>query len=47
MLKSSFGKDITFWGGGADTRHILNSGCPATRRDGAITRLIEDIIVYT
>ena len=23
-LKAEFGKDIAFWGGGADTRHILN-----------------------
>ena len=27
-LKQEFGKDITFWGGGADTRHILNRGTP-------------------
>ena len=26
FLKKEFGKDITFWGGGADTRHILNNG---------------------
>jgi uroporphyrinogen decarboxylase len=25
-LKKEFGKDITFWGGGANTRHILNRG---------------------
>ncbi|MEI6562492.1 MAG: uroporphyrinogen decarboxylase family protein [Verrucomicrobiota bacterium] len=25
-LKRDFGRDITFWGGGADTRHILNHG---------------------
>jgi uroporphyrinogen decarboxylase len=28
LLKKEFGKDITFWGGGADTRHILNRGTP-------------------
>ncbi|MBK8047938.1 MAG: methyltransferase [Anaerolineales bacterium] len=27
-LKREFGKDATFWGGGADTRHILNHGTP-------------------
>ena len=27
-LKKEFGKDVTFWGGGADTRFILNSGTP-------------------
>jgi uroporphyrinogen decarboxylase len=26
LLKKEFGRDITFWGGGADTRHILNHG---------------------
>ena len=25
-LKKEFGRDITFWGGGADTRHVLNHG---------------------
>ena len=25
-LKQEFGKDVTFWGGGTDTRSILNSG---------------------
>ncbi|MDD3942834.1 MAG: uroporphyrinogen decarboxylase family protein [Sphaerochaetaceae bacterium] len=25
-LKREFGKDVVFWGGGADTRHILNNG---------------------
>jgi uroporphyrinogen decarboxylase len=27
-LKQDFGKDIAFWGGGCDTRYILNSGTP-------------------
>lgn len=27
-LKKEFGQDITFWGGGADTRHILNRATP-------------------
>ena len=25
-LKQEFGKDVTFWGGGTDTRSILNTG---------------------
>jgi uroporphyrinogen decarboxylase len=28
-LKREFGKDITFWGGGADTRHVLNNATPS------------------
>jgi uroporphyrinogen decarboxylase len=28
-LKREFGKDVTFWGGGADTRTILNRATPA------------------
>ena len=27
-LKKEFGKDITFWGGGCDTRHVLNRATP-------------------
>ncbi|MHC4111143.1 MAG: uroporphyrinogen decarboxylase family protein, partial [Planctomycetota bacterium] len=27
-LKAEFGKDITFWGGGCDTRDILPTGMP-------------------
>jgi uroporphyrinogen decarboxylase len=27
-LKADFGKDITFWGGGCDTRNILPTGTP-------------------
>lgn len=27
-LKREFGDSVTFWGGGADTRHVLNSGTP-------------------
>ena len=27
-LKAEFGKDLTFWGGGCDTRHILPEGTP-------------------
>jgi len=32
-LKKEFGKDITFWGGGCDTRDILNHGTPEQVRD--------------
>lgn len=32
-LKKEFGKDITFWGGGCDTRQILNRGTPAQIKD--------------
>jgi len=32
-LKQEFGKDITFWGGGADTRHILNHATPEQVKD--------------
>ncbi|HHV99868.1 MAG TPA: methyltransferase [Clostridiaceae bacterium] len=32
-LKREFGKDITFWGGGCDTRYILNKGTPEQVRD--------------
>jgi uroporphyrinogen decarboxylase len=38
-LKRDFGKDITFWGGGADTRAILNHGTPATVRQDVLERL--------
>lgn len=32
-LKREFGKDIVFWGGGCDTRHVLNHGTPDEVRD--------------
>lgn len=32
-LKREFGKDVTFWGGGADTRATLNKGTPAQVKD--------------
>lgn len=32
-LKREFGNDITFWGGGCDTRRILNHASPAEVRD--------------
>jgi uroporphyrinogen decarboxylase len=38
-LKAEFGADITFWGGGADTRYILNHGTPAEVKDHVTERL--------
>jgi uroporphyrinogen decarboxylase len=32
-LKSEFGRDITFWGGGCDTKSILNSATPQKVKD--------------
>ena len=40
-LKKEFGKDITFWGAGCDTRHVLNHGTPQAVRD--YTRRMVDI----
>ncbi len=38
-LKRDFGKDITFWGGGADTRAILNHGTTDQVRMDVLDRL--------
>jgi len=38
-LKKDFGKDVTFWGGGADTRIVLNNGTPESVRKHVIERL--------
>lgn len=38
-LKREFGKDVTFWGGGSDTRYILNNGTPAQVKDDVKRRL--------
>jgi uroporphyrinogen decarboxylase len=38
-LKREFGRDITFWGGGSDTRHILNRGSAAEVKDDVRRRL--------
>ncbi len=32
-LKREFGRDLCFWGGGCDTRRVLNRGTPAEVRD--------------
>jgi uroporphyrinogen decarboxylase len=31
-LKREFGRDLTFWGGGCDTQHVLSRGTPAEVR---------------
>ena len=38
-LKSDFGADITFWGGGIDTRTVLNNGTPQQVKDQVQQRL--------
>jgi uroporphyrinogen decarboxylase len=38
-LKKDFGRDITFWGGGVDTRQVLNHGTPAQVREDVLRRL--------
>ncbi len=40
VLKKAFGKDVTFWGGGADTRSVLPFGTPDEVRDN-VRRNIE------
>jgi len=38
-LKREFGRDIVFWGGGVDTRAVLNRGSPADVRKQVLERL--------
>lgn len=38
-LKSEFGKDITFWGGGCNTRSVLNHGTPEDVRKNVLSNL--------
>ena len=38
-LKSEFGQDIVFWGGGCDTRRVLNMGTPQQVREHVTDRL--------
>jgi uroporphyrinogen decarboxylase len=38
-LKREFGPHITFWGGGCDTRHILNRGTSADVRANVLERM--------
>jgi uroporphyrinogen decarboxylase len=42
ILKREFGKDITFWGGGVDTQHILPFGSPKEVKE-EVKRRIEDL----
>ncbi len=41
-LKQDFGRDITFWGGGVDTQHVLPFGTPQEVADEA-RRRIDDL----
>ncbi len=41
-LKASYGKEITFWGGGADTQSVLPYGTPAQVAD-EVKRRIDDL----
>ena len=41
-LKREFGKDLTFWGGGVDTQHVLPFGTPAQVKD-EVKRRIDDL----
>ncbi len=38
-LKREFGKDLVFWGGGIDTRNVLNRGSPADVRRQVLQRM--------
>ncbi|MHC4517359.1 MAG: uroporphyrinogen decarboxylase family protein, partial [Planctomycetota bacterium] len=38
-LKEQFGADITLWGGGCDTRHVLNRATPAEVKAHVLERL--------
>ena len=38
-LKREFGRDICLWGGGCDTRKVLNRGTPGQVRDHVRERL--------
>lgn len=41
-LKKEFGQDLTFWGGGVDTQHILSRGTSEEVRD-EVKRRIDDL----
>ena len=38
-LKREFGRDVAFWGGGVDTRFVLNTGTPVDVRRQVLDRL--------
>ena len=40
-LKRDFGRDITFWGGGCDTQHVLSRGTPAEVREEVKRRIAD------
>jgi uroporphyrinogen decarboxylase len=42
VLKREFGKDLTFWGGGVDTQHVLPFGSPKEVKE-EVKRRIEDL----
>ncbi len=42
QLKKEFGRDLTFWGGGVDTQHVLSRGTTEEVRD-EVRRRIEDL----
>ena len=42
-LKREFGRDLTFWGGGVDTQHVLPSGTPGEVRD-EVRRRLDDLM---
>ena len=39
VLKREFGRDVTFWGGGADTRRVLNFASPREVKRHVVERL--------
>jgi len=39
VLKKEFGRDITFWGGGCNTRTVLNTGTPQEVRENVLRNL--------
>ena len=41
QLKRDFGRDITFWGGGCDTQHVLNRGTEHQVRDEVKRRIAD------
>jgi uroporphyrinogen decarboxylase len=41
-LKKNFGKDLTFYGGGVDTQHVLPHGTPQEVRD-EVKHRIDDL----
>jgi uroporphyrinogen decarboxylase len=42
VLKSEFGRDLSFWGGGADATNVMSFGSPAQVKD-EVRRRIRDL----